>query len=242
MVQMNSNVGDFDLKAVIFDLDGVIVSTDECHYEAWKRMADEEGIYFDRTINQRLRGVSRMESLEIIMERSAGTYGEQQKSELADRKNSYYRELIKKLSPDDILPGVTNLMDTLQKRQIKLGIGSSSKNTPVILKQIGLSHCFDVIVDGNDIKKSKPDPEVFLKAAQRMKIPACNCLVVEDADAGVEAALSAGMSVLAVGSASGNLSATYRAADLSDKAIYNILRTPGQVGICDNKFELSQIL
>nr|MCR4718254.1 beta-phosphoglucomutase [Bacillota bacterium] len=175
------------IKAVIFDLDGVIVSTDDCHYEAWKKLADEEGIYFDRKINDRLRGVSRMASLEIVLERANKAYTEEEKAKLAKRKNGYYRDFIKKLTPNDILPGVMDNLEELKKNGIKIAIGSSSKNTPIILKQIGLCGYFDAVSDGNNISKSKPDPEVFVKAAEMLKIPPKNCLVVEDADAGIEA-------------------------------------------------------
>lgn len=215
--------GNEKIKAVIFDLDGVIVSTDECHYKAWKQMADEEGIYFDRSINERLRGVSRMESLEIILEKSSKLYDEHQKLELADRKNNYYRELIQRLTPNDILPGVSKLISELKSLGIKVAIGSSSKNTPIILERIGLLNSFDVVVDGNNIIRSKPDPEVFLKAALLLGIPPEDCLVVEDADSGVEAAISAGMKVLGVGAASENKSATFRAADLSQVSANFIL-------------------
>lgn len=186
------------IKAVIFDLDGVIVSTDDCHYEAWKKMADEEGIYFDKTINNRLRGVSRMESLEIVLERAEKEYSEDEKLALAERKNGYYKEFITKLTPDDILPGAMNTLEELKANGIKVAIGSSSKNTPVILKQIGLSDYFDAVSDGNNITNSKPDPEVFLKAADMLGIPYGECMIVEDADAGIEAGKRAGMKTLSV--------------------------------------------
>jgi len=205
------------IKAVIFDLDGVIVSTDDCHYEAWKKLADEEGIYFDRKINDRLRGVSRMASLEIVLERSEKTYTEEEKEELAERKNGYYRDFIKKLTPNDILPGVMDNLAELKKNGIKIAIGSSSKNTPIILKQIGLDGYFDAVSDGNNITKSKPDPEVFLKAAEMLKIPPENCLVVEDADAGIEAGKNGGMKTLAVHGAKG---ADYETDDLVNFLIY----------------------
>lgn len=190
------------IKAVIFDLDGVIVTTDNYHYEAWKQLADEENIYFDRDINERLRGVSRMESLNIILEKSTKAYSEDEKLELATRKNNYYKELIKKLTPCDILPGVNDLLLELKNFNIKTAIGSSSKNSPNILKYIGLDSSFDTTVDGNDIKNSKPDPEVFLKAAEKLNVSPSQCLVIEDAEAGVEAALRGKMKVLAVGFAS----------------------------------------
>ena len=200
------------IEAVIFDLDGVIVSTDECHYRAWKKTADEEGIYFDRKINDRLRGVSRMDSLEIVLERAERLYTDEEKVELAERKNNYYKEYIKKLTKDDILNGVNENLAELKAQGIKVAIGSSSKHTPDILKYIGLDNYFDAVSDGNNITKSKPDPEVFLKAADMLGVPYEKCLVVEDADSGIEAGKRAGMYTLAVNNAKG---ADYSLADLS---------------------------
>ncbi len=210
-------------KAVIFDLDGVIVCTDDCHYMGWKKLADDEGIYFDRSINERQRGVSRMESLEVLLEKAEKEYTDEEKLEMATRKNEYYKEFIKELSPKDILPGVMEFTEFLKKNSIKIAIGSSSKNTPAILKNVGLENYFDAVADGNDITKSKPDPEVFLTAANKLGVPAFDCLVVEDADAGVQAALAAGMDVIGVGSASKNENATYRFEDLSkaDTSVFN---------------------
>lgn len=191
------------IKAVIFDLDGVIVSTDECHYEAWKKMAEEESIYFDKDINNRLRGVSRMESLEIVLERSKKSYSDEEKINLAERKNDYYKELITKLTPNDILPGVIKTLEELKQNSVKIAIGSSSKNTPIILKQIGLDDFFDAVSDGNNIKNSKPDPEVFIKASEMLGLSADKCMIVEDADAGIEAGKRAGMKTLSVNGAKG---------------------------------------
>ncbi len=202
------------VKAVIFDLDGVIVSTDDCHYEAWQHLADRNGIYFDRQINQRLRGVSRMESLEILLERAGCPYTGAEKAAMAAEKNAEYVELVQKLTPQDILPGAMETLAKLRAKGIKIAIGSSSKNTPVILKRIGLADYFDAVADGNHITKSKPDPEVFLLAAKLMNMAPESCLVVEDADAGVEAARNGGMRVLAVGFAAGNKQATIAAASL----------------------------
>ena len=201
------------IKAVIFDLDGVIVSTDDCHYRAWKKMADEEGIYFDREINNRLRGVSRMASLEIVLEKANREYSEKEKQEMAERKNNYYKELICELTPNDILTGVTEKLDELKENGIKIAIGSSSKNTPIILKQIGLDKYFDAVSDGNNITHSKPDPEVFLKAAEMLGIAPENCMIVEDADAGIEAGKRAGMKTLAVQGANG---ADFKAKNLAE--------------------------
>ena len=191
------------IKAVIFDLDGVIVSTDDCHYRAWKKMADEEGIYFDREINNRLRGVSRMTSLDIVLERADKEYSESEKLAIAERKNNYYKELICELTPNDILPGAMETLEKLKENGIKIAIGSSSKNTPIILKQIGLDNFFDAVSDGNNITHSKPDPEVFLKAAEMLKIAPEDCMIVEDADAGIEAGKRAGMKTLSVQGAKG---------------------------------------
>lgn len=212
------------IRGVIFDLDGVIVTTDDCHYRAWKRMADEEGIYFDRSINERLRGVSRMDSLSIILERAGKPYTEAQKEEMAARKNRYYVDLISALTPEDILPGALEVINALKAKGIRVAIGSSSRNTPIILRQIGLSNAFDAVSDGNQITHSKPHPEVFLLAAKLLQLPPAECLVVEDADAGIEAALAGGMKALGVGSAAKNPRATYRAETLADADLTEILR------------------
>ncbi len=204
------------VSGVIFDLDGVIVTTDDCHYRAWKQMADEEQIPFDRAVNERLRGVSRMDSLAILLERASKQYTPEQKEALAARKNAYYVELIGSLTPADILPGAMDALTMLKHRGIKIAIGSSSRNTPLILERIGLTDAFDAVADGNQITRSKPDPEVFLLAAQLLGLPAAECLVVEDADAGVEAALAGGMKALGVGSATQNPTADYHAQSLSD--------------------------
>lgn len=211
------------ILGVIFDLDGVIVSTDNCHYLAWQRMADEEGISFDRTVNERLRGVSRMESLEIILEKAAREYTDEEKQQLAARKNAYYVELIGSLTEKDILPGALDTIHMLKARGVKVAIGSSSRNTPIILRQIGLSNAFDAVADGNAIKNSKPDPEVFLLAANLLGLEPKNCLVVEDADAGIEAALGGGMRALGVGFAARNPRATFAAEDLEKADMEGIL-------------------
>ncbi len=212
------------MKAVIFDLDGVIVSTDEFHFEGWKRMAEGEGIYFDREINERLRGVSRMESLQIILEKSEKPYGMEEKDGLATKKNGYYRELLNNLTEKDILPGVMNILASLKYKGIKIAIGSSSKNTPVILEKIKLNHYFDAIADGNEIKNSKPDPEVFLLAAEKLGISPSDCVVVEDAHAGIEAAIAAGMKAVGIGFASNSPKAHYKVKDLSIISIDEMLK------------------
>jgi beta-phosphoglucomutase len=139
------------IKGIIFDLDGVIVSTDEYHYQAWQRLADEENIYFDRQTNERLRGVSRMASLEILLEKSQKQYTDAEKNEMAARKNSCYRQLLGRLGPADILPGAMDFIIAARQKAIKVAIGSSSRNSPFILERIGLSDYFDATSDGNDI-------------------------------------------------------------------------------------------
>lgn len=202
-------------QAVIFDLDGVIVSTDEFHYQAWLQIASEEGIPFDRSVNEALRGVSRMESLEIILRNTDKLYSQQQKESIAERKNSVYRKLLEQLSPSHILPGVLPLLDALKAAGIKTAIGSSSKNAKTILNKINLQHAFDAIADGTDIQNSKPHPEVFLIAANRLGVEPSSCLVVEDAEAGIDAAAAANMRSLAVGTAARYEKADAAAVDLA---------------------------
>jgi beta-phosphoglucomutase len=211
------------IKGIIFDLDGVIVSTDEFHYQGWQRLADEEGIYFDREINERLRGVSRMESLQILLERATKSYSLPEKEAMDTRKNDYYRQLLQRITPGDILPGVLPLLAALKQAGLKTAIASSSRNCPVILERIGLQHEFDAVADGNHIRHSKPDPEIFLLAAQKIGLPPAECLVVEDAEAGVTGALAAGMKVLAVGSAASDPRAHLRAKDLSTITVAQLL-------------------
>lgn len=189
-------------KAVIFDLDGVIVSTDEYHYAAWKKIADEEGIYFDREINELLRGVTRLECLKIILQKAEKIYSDNEKFFMTEQKNTYYIQLLAELTAESILPGVLDLLNILKNKGIKVAIGSSSKNACMILERIGLRESFDAIVDGNRIKHSKPDPEVFLLAAEYLGLTPDECVVIEDAAAGIDAALRAGMKAVGVGSAS----------------------------------------
>ena len=188
-------------KAIIFDLDGVICHTDQYHYMAWKRVADDLGIYFDETINNRLRGVSRMESFEIILERYDGKMSEEDKIRYTAEKNEVYKTLLKNMSPADLDGEIKETLDALREKGIKLAIGSSSKNAKFILGQLGLGEYFDSVSDGNNITRSKPDPEVFVKAAQYVGERPEHCLVVEDAEAGLEAAIAGGMDCAAVGDA-----------------------------------------
>lgn len=196
-------------QAIIFDLDGVICSTDEYHYLAWKALADQLGIEFDRQINNRLRGVSRMASLEIVLEKSDKTYTDAEKMQFEDIKNTLYRELLGQMSPADLTDEVKTTLDALRAKGLKLAIGSSSRNMPYILQRIGLGDYFDAISDGNNITHSKPDPEVFVKAAQMPGLDPSVCLVVEDAHAGVEAAMNGGFEAAAIGDARDDERATW---------------------------------
>lgn len=208
---------------VIFDLDGVLVSTDENHYQAWRRLTEEEDIPFDRTVNELLRGVSRMESLAIILKNAGKVYSSEEREQLCRRKNQYYRESLAALSPADVLPGVHEVLQELQKRKIRVAVGSSSKNASLILQKVGLSTAFDAVADGTMIVHSKPDPEVFLLAARLLKTAPGDCVVVEDAGAGVEAALNAGMRVTGVGTAQYDSRVHYRANGLAHAEVDRLL-------------------
>ena len=207
-------------KAVIFDLDGVICSTDQSHYLAWREIAEEIGISFDTAVNNRLRGIGRMDSLEILLGSRSGEFTEEAKIELAEQKNALYRNSLKNMSPSDLSPEVKATMDQIRAKGLKMAIGSSSKNAKMILQQIGLENYFDAISDGTNIAHSKPDPEVFLKASEYLRIEPRYCLVVEDAKAGVEAALAANMDCAAIGDAANYELATYRLNHITDLLLY----------------------
>lgn len=190
-----------NIKACIFDLDGVIVDTAKYHYLAWKRLANELGFDFTEIDNERLKGVSRMDSLEILLEIGNKIFDEETKKSLADKKNSWYVEYISKMTENEILPGVKEFLTLLRKSGIKISLGSVSKNSMKILNSIHLISYFDAIIDGTKISKAKPDPEVFLKAAKELNVEPKDCIVFEDAAAGVEGAINAGMYSIGVGSA-----------------------------------------
>jgi len=176
------------MKAFIFDLDGVLVHTDHFHYLAWKNIADQEDIYFDEIINDRLRGVSRMDSLEIILENAKRIYSMEEKSALAFKKNEIYKNYLATMTTENVSFEVKETLLSLKENGYLLAVGSSSKNAKLILEQTSLTHYFRVIVDGNDIEKSKPDPEVFLIAGKRLAVLPSECYVIEDATAGIDAA------------------------------------------------------
>ncbi len=208
-------------KAVIFDLDGVLVFTDKYHYLAWKALADRLGIEFTSKDNDRLRGVSREESLEIILEKYHGEpISEDKKKEYLVEKNEIYKESLGDMTRDDVTDEVRNTLSRLREAGYRLAIGSSSKNTSYILERVELTDTFDEVADGTMITRSKPDPEVFLKAAQFLKENPSDCLVVEDADAGITAAHAAGMDAVAIG-----------AATVSGRADYNVSSFDELLGI-----------
>ena len=197
-------------SGIIFDLDGVICHTDTFHYQAWKSLADDMDIYFDEKINNRLRGVSRMESLEIILERYDGKpLSKNEKTRIADDKNDIYKSLLMKMDKSYLSEDVKNTLKTLRDSGIKLAIGSSSKNADLILNRIGLGRFFDAVSDGNNIQFSKPHPQVFQLAAEFISLPPSGCLVVEDARAGIEAAVAGGFDSVGMGDAFKDERATY---------------------------------
>ena len=189
------------MKGIIFDLDGVIIHTDHYHYLAWEKMASQFHLSFDKILNHKLRGISRMESLNTILEYNKASYPYEQKEMMADIKNTYYQSFLDDLTEDDLDSEIKDTLYNLKALGYKLAIGSSSRNAKLILKNIGLIHFFDGISDGTNIEKSKPDPEVFLKAAQMIDLDPKDCYVIEDAEAGLEAAKNAGMIAIGYGNA-----------------------------------------
>jgi len=188
-----------NIKACIFDLDGVIVDTVPAHYVAWKSIADELGIPFNKKENEQLKGVSRKKSMIKILALGNMTKTDEEIRALTEKKNQIYVDIISKMTPADILPGVERFLEVLEKHNIPKAIGSASRNTPTILKCVGLEGRFDCIVDGNAVEKSKPDPQVFLKGAEGMGVKPQECVVFEDAISGVKAAKAGGMYCIGVG-------------------------------------------
>lgn len=189
-----------EIKGCIFDLDGVIVDTAHYHFLAWKRLANELGYDLTEEENERLKGVSRMQSLQIVLDLAGVTLNEAQKKILADKKNSWFVEYVERMTPDEIFPGVLNLIRELKAEGIRIGLASSSKNAKTVIRLLEIQDEFEAIVDGSMILNTKPNPEIFLKTARQLKLDPSACVVIEDAEAGVEAALSAGMKCIGVGS------------------------------------------
>ena len=199
------------VKAIVFDLDGVITDSAELHYRAWKRLSEELGLSFDRQQNEELKGVSRISSFEIILHNNGklDAYTSEEKEELANRKNKYYKELVETLTEDDILPGISQLLADARENGLKTAVASVSQNAPRVLEKIGLRDCFDTVADASKVKKSKPDPEIFLICAEQLGVAPENCIGIEDSQAGVEGILSAGMYAVGI-----NVTVTGRTPDL----------------------------
>ncbi|HSA99378.1 MAG TPA: beta-phosphoglucomutase [Anaerolineales bacterium] len=206
------------MRAAIFDLDGVIVDTAKYHYLAWKRLASEYGFDFTEADNERLKGVSRTRSLEILLEIGGLTFDDTTKAQMAARKNEWYVDYICRMDASEILPGATQYLQSLRARGIKTALGSASRNAPLILERLGISVFFDVIVDGNKVTKAKPDPEVFLRAAEELNIPPASCIVFEDAEAGIEAAHRAGMGAVGIGN-----TYTHKRADIVIPGLFELV-------------------
>lgn len=187
------------MEAVVFDLDGVLTDTAKYHYLAWKQLADREEIYFDERINERLKGISRRRSLEIILEHASREYSETEIELMMTVKNDTYKDFLNELTPDDVLPGIRDFVKELQSAGVKLGVCSASRNTPFILEKLGIRDWFDAVVTGADVENAKPHPEGFSLAAERLGVEPGNCLVVEDAFAGIEAGAAAGMKTMGIG-------------------------------------------
>ncbi len=185
------------IKGFIFDLDGVLTDTAEYHYRGWKRLADEEGIPFNREDNEALRGIPRRDSLMLILK--GRTYPEEKIREMMERKNNYYLEFIREISPRDLLPGSRELLEEIRAAGIKSAIGSASKNAGEVIDRLGIRSLLDAISDGYSVERQKPAPDLFLHAAKQLDLPPAVCVVVEDAAAGVEAALAGGFRAIGIG-------------------------------------------
>ena len=189
------------IKGFIFDLDGVLTDTAEYHYLAWKKLADRLGIQLDRKMNEQLKGISRMDSLDRILAigNQMDRYTLEEKEKLADEKNEDYKELILEVTPNDLLPGIANLLADLRAKDIRLALASASKNGPVIMERLGIADMFDTVVDPATLAKGKPDPEIFIKGAQQLKLKPIECVGVEDAQAGIKSINAAGIFSVGVG-------------------------------------------
>jgi len=211
------------IKAFLFDLDGVIVDTAIYHYQAWKRLATELGFDISEEFNEGLKGVSRMDSLDLILAHGGVTLSDEEKTKLADQKNNWYLELVSRMTAEAILPGVATFFSQVHKAGLKTALGSVSKNAPLILERIGMTDAFDVIIDGTKISKGKPDPEVFTKGAAELGVSPAECVVFEDAVAGVEAGKRGGMFVVGLGSPDTLAQADLIAPSLADLTVDEVL-------------------
>lgn len=200
------------IKGFLFDLDGVITDSAEYHYRAWKKLAEKIGIQIDREFNEQLKGVDRMDSLDRILKygNKENDFTAQEKAALAVEKNNDYLTLIESITPEDILPGIMELISQIKEHDLKMGLTSASKNAPFILERLGISKEFDIVVDPATLSKSKPDPEIFLKGAELLGLEPAECIGVEDAEAGIESIRRAGMFSVGVGDELSMRDADYR--------------------------------
>jgi len=210
-----------NIKAFIFDMDGVITDTVPYHYESWKRLSEEENIPFTKEDNEQLLGRSRLDSLRIFLKGKKIT--PHREAEMLEKKNQYFHELIKNLNEQDLIPGIKDLLLAIRKLGLKLSVASSSKNAKFIISKLGIAHLFDCIIDGNLVTKAKPEPELFLKTADCIAVSPCNCIVVEDSAAGVEAALRANMKVIGIGPEERVGKATFRYNNIKEINLTEIL-------------------
>lgn len=212
------------IKGFLFDLDGVIVDTAVFHYQAWRRMANELGFDIDEEFNETLKGISRMDSIARILAHGGVELSDERTLELAKKKNEWYLEFVDKMTEANVLPGIIDLLDQLDAAGIKIALGSASKNAPRILEKIGIIDRFEALVDGNSVKKSKPDPEVFLNGAKALNLENEECMVVEDAFAGIEAAHAANMKAIGIGTTENLPNADYIIPSFEGLKIADILQ------------------
>lgn len=213
-----------DIQGFIFDLDGVITDTARLHTKAWRQVADQVGTPWSQRLQDSLKGISRMESLELILRAGglAHTYSDEQKEKLATAKNTEYLRLVATLTPADILPGVQSLLDDLDAHGYKMAIASASSNAPIVLHHLGLTHYFPEVVDPRTLHHGKPDPEIFLRAAELIKVAPAHCVGVEDAAAGVAGIVAAGETAIGIGDATVLRAADINFADTSQMTLVNI--------------------
>ncbi|MER2227370.1 MAG: beta-phosphoglucomutase [Carnobacterium sp.] len=214
------------IKGFIFDLDGVLTDTAEYHYQAWKRMANKLGIPLDREMNEQLKGISRMDSLERILAIGNQTekYSVEEKEQLANEKDEDYKKLILSVTPNDLLPGIADLLADLKKENIRLALASASKNGPVIMEKLGIADLFDTVVDPASLANGKPDPEIFIKGAEQLQLKTEECVGVEDAQAGIESINAAGIFSVGVGTKEMMKNADYAVSDTSELKLSDILK------------------
>ncbi|AEB30051.1 beta-phosphoglucomutase [Carnobacterium sp. 17-4] len=214
------------IKGFIFDLDGVLTDTAEYHYQAWKRMANKLGIPLDREMNEQLKGISRMDSLERILALGNQTekYSVEEKKQLADGKNEDYKKLILSVTPNDLLPGIADLLADLKKENIRLALASASKNGPVIMEKLGIADLFDTVVDPASLANGKPNPEIFIKGVEQLQLKPEECVGVEDAQAGIESINAAGIFSVGVGTKEMMRNADYAVSDTSELKLSDILK------------------